>query len=139
MGSLSAKHGWAYKAQTRPLVVFALDRDVALPAQPPPLLPTPVADGDFVLDPALATGGGPLYAQLCVVCHGAGAVSGGVAPDIRASRIVLSRDAFEEVVLRGALRATGMSRFPTLTPDEAESIRHYVRSMARAAGTGGVR
>lgn len=115
MGSLSAKHGWAYRAQTRRLVAFAVDGEVQLPPQPPPLLPTLAGDGDFVVDPARATTGGPLYAQLCVMCHGAGAVSGGVAPDLRASQIVLSRDAFEEVVLRGALRANGMSRFPNLT------------------------
>jgi quinohemoprotein ethanol dehydrogenase len=136
MGSLSAKHGWAYKAQMRRLVVFALDGRVELPPQPPPTLPTLLGDGDFVVDPARAAAGGPLYAQMCVMCHGSGAVSGGVAPDLRASQLVLSRDAYEEVVLRGALRANGMSRFPTLTPDEAENIRHYVRSMVPKVGEG---
>jgi quinohemoprotein ethanol dehydrogenase len=134
LGSLSAKHGWAYKAQTRRLVAFALDGEMELPPQRPPLLPTLAGDADFVVDAARAGAGGPLYAQLCVMCHGAGAVSGGVAPDLRASQIVLVRDAFEDVVLRGALRANGMSRFPTLTPDEAENIRHYVRSMVPTAG-----
>jgi quinohemoprotein ethanol dehydrogenase len=136
LGSLSAKHGWAYKAQMRRLVVFALNAGVQLPSQPPPLLPTLVGNGDFIVDPARAVAGGPVFAQMCVMCHGPGAVSGGIAPDLRASRIVLSRDAFEDVVLRGLLRANGMSRFPSLTPDEAENLRHYVRSMVPTAREG---
>ena len=128
MGSLAAKHGWAYRAQPRRLVAFALDGQVELPPSPPPVLPTLVAGEDFQVDARLAEAGGPIYAGKCVMCHGAGAVSGGVAPDLRASPVVLSREAFEEVVLRGGLRANGMSRFPDLTPEDSEALRHYIRS-----------
>ncbi len=134
MGSLVAKHGWAYRAQPRRLVAFALDGDVKLPPSPPPRLPTLLAGDEFVVDPTLAQAGGVIYAGSCLMCHGAGAVSGGVAPDLRASPVVLSREAFEAVVLEGGLRANGMSRFPDLTPGEAESIRHYIRSRVPAVG-----
>lgn len=53
-----------------------------------------------------------------------------VDPDLRASSLVLSRSTFEDVVVRGSLRANGMSNFPNLSPDEVENIRHYIRSMA---------
>ncbi|MFN2317237.1 MAG: PQQ-dependent dehydrogenase, methanol/ethanol family [Gemmatimonadales bacterium] len=130
MGSLAAKHGWAYKAQPRRLVVFALGGDVALPAAPPPVVPTPIPNGDFVLDQGRAAAGAAVYASSCTMCHGSGAVSGGTAPDLRASSLVLSRSTFEDVVVRGSLRANGMSNFPNLSPDEVENIRHYIRSMA---------
>lgn len=129
MGSLAAKHGWAYKAQPRRLVVFALGGDVTLPAAPAPVVPTPIPNGDFVLDQGRAAAGAGVYASSCTMCHGAGAVSGGTAPDLRASSLVLSRSTFEDVVVRGALRANGMSSFPNLSPDEVENIRHYIRSM----------
>jgi quinohemoprotein ethanol dehydrogenase len=129
LGSLAAKHGWAYRAQTRRLVAFALDADVELPASPAPLRPSPVHDESFVVDLDRAEVGARLYAATCLMCHGAGAVSGGVAPDLRASRILLWREAFEDVVLHGSLRPNGMSAFPNLTPGDAENIRHYVRSM----------
>lgn len=139
MGSLAAKHGWAYRAQPRRLVAFALGADVELPPSPPPLLPEPIRSADFVADRRLAERGAPLYAGACIMCHGAGAVSGGVAPDLRASAVVLSRGAFEEVVLRGARRSMGMGAFADFTPEQAESIRHYIRSQVPAveAGAGG--
>ena len=129
MGSLAAQHGWAYKVQPRRLVVFALGGEVALPAAPPPTPAAPVPHGDFVLDQGRAAAGAGVYAGSCLMCHGAGAVSGGVAPDLRASQVVLSRAAFEDVVMRGSLRANGMSRFPNLSAEEVENIRHYIRSM----------
>lgn len=137
MGSLAAKHGWAYRAQPRRLVAFALGGDAQLPPSPPPVLPQPIRNADFVVDPALAERGGVLYAGACLMCHGAGAVSGGVAPDLRASAIVLSREAFEDVVLRGAFRARGMSRFPDFTPEQAESLRHYIRGQVSAERVAG--
>ncbi len=50
-GSLAAQHGWAYKAQTRRLVTFALDGEVTLPEQPAPVLPVPLHAPDFTVDP----------------------------------------------------------------------------------------
>ncbi len=130
LGSATAQHGWAYKAQPRRLVVFALDGDVELSASPPPVFPQPLASDEFVADPALARAGEETYVRACWLCHGPAAVSGGPAPDLRASAILLSRTAFLNVVLNGSLRENGMPRFPDLSESEAEAIRHYVRSLA---------
>src|SRR3546814_16707760 len=71
--------------------------------------------------------------NLCVGCHGAGAVAGMKAPDLRESPILLkgSEKAFESVVRGGALLANGMPKFPDLTDAELENIRHFVRRHAR--------
>jgi quinohemoprotein ethanol dehydrogenase len=132
LGSLVAKHGWAYKAQPRRLVAFALGGDLELPPSAPPTFPEPLVSSDFVVDTVLANAGGRSYAQLCTMCHSAGAVSGGVAPDLRASPVVLNRDAFLNVVLGGGLLQNGMPRFTSLTEIEAEGIQHYIRSQVPA-------
>lgn len=128
LGSIGAQHGWAYKAQPRRLVTFALDGDVALPAAPPPAFPEPLQSDEFVVDEVLAAAGESPYSGYCMLCHGAAAVSGGLAPDLRASQIVLSRDAFMEVLLGGGLLQNGMPRFSDFTELQADALRHYIRS-----------
>ncbi|MEN8374464.1 MAG: PQQ-dependent dehydrogenase, methanol/ethanol family [Gemmatimonadota bacterium] len=128
LGSLSAEHGWAYRAQRRRLVAFALDGDVELPAQPAPGMPEPLASADFVVDTDLAAGGEELYFRTCWLCHGPAAVSGGVAPDLRASATVLSAETFRDVVQRGARLSRGMPRFSGLTEREVQSLQHYIRA-----------
>ena len=127
-GSIGGQHGWAYKAQPRRLITFALDGGVELPAAPPPAFAEPLVGEDFVVDEALAAAGESPYAGYCMLCHGAAAVSGGMAPDLRASRIVLSRDAFMEVVLGGGLLKSGMPQFSDFTEFQADALRHYIRS-----------
>ncbi|UCF20612.1 MAG: PQQ-dependent dehydrogenase, methanol/ethanol family [Gemmatimonadota bacterium] len=129
LGSATAQHGWAYKAQPRRLVAFALNGEVELPASSPPAFPEPLVSDEFVADPALARAGEETYVRVCWLCHGPAAVSGGTAPDLRASPILLSRTAFLNVVLNGSLRGNGMPRFPDLSESEVEGIRHYVRSL----------
>jgi alcohol dehydrogenase (cytochrome c) len=48
-------------------------------------------------------------------------------PDLRWSGSIRHKDAFYNVVGRGALTAYGMDRFDTsMTPDQIESIRQYL-------------
>jgi quinohemoprotein ethanol dehydrogenase len=128
LGSLVAKHGWAYKAQPRRLIAFAIGGEVELPPSAPPTFPEPLVSADFVVDSVLAEAGGITYAEACTMCHSAGAVSGGVAPDLRASPVVLDREAFMNVVMGGQMLQNGMPRFADLTELEAEGVRHYIRS-----------
>jgi quinohemoprotein ethanol dehydrogenase len=131
VGSLAAQHGWAYQAQVRRLYTFALDGSLPIPEQlNPPTFPTPIAAPDFTVDAALAEEGSWLFKESCLMCHGAGAVSGGYAPDLRASPIVLSEEAFKEVVLNGAKRANGMPDFAYLNDHQIASLRHYIRHQA---------
>jgi hypothetical protein len=62
---------------------------------------------------------------------GRAAVSGGFAPDLRASVIPLSESAFDAVVRGGSLESRGMPRFADLSEADLEDLRHYLRSRAR--------
>ncbi len=75
-----------------------------------------------------------LYTQQCYRCHGAGAASAGVLPDLRRSGTIASPDAWRAVVLDGALEERGMISFKTwLKEDEVEDIRAYVAHRAKIA------
>ena len=132
-GSLAAQHGWKYKAHPRRLYTFALDGTGKVPPSPPPAFAVPVDPPDFVIDEAQAESGRQLYAQSCFLCHGGGAVSGGNAPDLRESPVVLTREAFAAVVVDGAQRMQGMPRFTHFGSAELDSLTHYIRKMARTA------
>jgi quinohemoprotein ethanol dehydrogenase len=93
----------------------------------------PTDDPAFALDSDKAKAGGALYSHACVSCHGGGAVSGGSAPDLRASAIPLDDAAFRKVVVEGERRLKGMPDFPELSDAETESLRHFIRERARAA------
>jgi len=129
-GSIAAQHGWAYEAQPRRLVTFSLEGSMELPPSPPPVVPQPLESPDFVVDEALAARGEPIYKGTCTLCHGPVAVSGGSAPDLRASPIVLSAEAFASVLSGGARREMGMPAFEELTPEDLDGLRHYIRKVA---------
>jgi len=96
-------------------------------------LPTPTPVQKLVLNPPAATadaatvaGGRALFAQYCSVCHGEGAVGGGVTPDLRASSF-LGNDFWYEIVLNGAMKDAGMAPFKSvLDQKDAGAIRAYV-------------
>jgi quinohemoprotein ethanol dehydrogenase len=88
-----------------------------------------VDDPAFRVDPALSLKGRALYDK-CLICHGTGVVAGGFAPDLRASGVPLSADAFA-AVLAGGLASRGMPPFPELTAQDQSALRHYIRDRAR--------
>ncbi|MEQ8234680.1 MAG: c-type cytochrome, partial [Gammaproteobacteria bacterium] len=131
VGSIAAQHGWAYQAQVRRLYTFALDGTQPIPPQTnPPTFPEPLAAPDFVVDASLLDEGSWLYKESCSMCHGGGAVSGGYAPDLRASPIVLSAEAFKAVVVDGAKRQNGMPDFNDFNDHQLAVLRHYIRHQA---------
>jgi quinohemoprotein ethanol dehydrogenase len=129
-GTLAAQHGWQYKAHPRRLYSFALGATQRMPLSPPPAPAVPVDDPGFALEPAKVEQGKVTYSHMCVMCHGGGAVSGGSAPDLRASPIPLSRDGFKQVVIEGARIPKGMPRFP-ISDAELDGLQSYIRSRAR--------
>ncbi len=70
--------------------------------------------------------GGQLYMRFCARCHGAGLVSDGSVPDLR----LLENhwyEAFDAVVLEGAVEGLGMPRFDSvLDADQTANIKAYV-------------
>lgn len=123
--------GWQYGLHTRRLIAFSLEGKADLPKLPPPAYAKPVEAPDFVLNKELAARGKQEYGA-CGGCHGGGAVSGGMAPDLRASPIPLVKEAFEEVVRRGTRTNMGMPAFPDMTQEQLISIMHYIRQEAHA-------
>src|SRR4029453_16100523 len=85
------------------------------------------------LDPALVKQGLGLYTQWCSVCHGAGAESGGVLPDLRKSKPeVLALPNLKAVVLQGAYQSRGMPNLSQWVREpDVEAIHAYL--LARRA------
>ncbi len=129
-GSLTAQHGWAYGVHPRRLITFSLEGDTPLPPSPPPAVPEPLVDPSFEIDPALASTGDEIYRAKCVVCHGPVAVSGGNTPDLRASAVPLSYEAFADIVMGGARVPRGMPRFAELGEADVTALQHYIRTQA---------
>jgi quinohemoprotein ethanol dehydrogenase len=114
------------------LLTFVLDGKAPLPPTPPRKPAVPLEAAEFHVDTAKAAVGAREYAQ-CTLCHGMGVVAGGIAPDLRASPVPLSAEDFVHVVRDGALQARGMPRFPELTDNQLDSLRHFFRLKAREA------
>jgi quinohemoprotein ethanol dehydrogenase len=130
-GTLAAQHGWPYKAHPRRLYTFALDGDAPMPSSPPPQAALPIDDPALAVDAAKSAEGGTIYARSCALCHGGGAVSGGSAPDLRASPVPLSRESFTAVVVKGERTLAGMPAFPAFGERELDALSSYVRTRAR--------
>ncbi len=123
---------WNYTTQKWRVLTFALDGKDRLPA-PDTSVPPYADDAAFNVDPAKATAGGGIFAQRCAICHGAGALSGGAAPDLLRSPIPLDGAGFTAVLHEGLLAPRGMPRFEELSPAEIDQLRHYIRQRAREA------
>jgi quinohemoprotein ethanol dehydrogenase len=132
-----SKTGWGYKTQMRRLITFSLDGKVKVPAQAAKVAVKPLMDDDFKIDEEKAKAGAGVYGgKACVLCHGAGVIAGSMAPDLRASDMVLQENAemFKSIVHGGALLRNGMPSFPKLKDEDLEALRHYIRQEARKAG-----
>ncbi len=130
--NLEVDHGWAYGQQTRRLVTFSLEGHATLPTQPPPGPAQPIVMDFFEVDAALAAQGADEYGR-CGYCHGPGAKSGGMAPDLRASALIASAEAFAGVVRDGERMHNGMPRYAHLSDAQLLALRHYLRQEAEAA------
>ncbi len=112
------------------LLVYKLGGTATLP----PPVPAPVQ----VLNPPPAFGtrtqlthGAQLYDRFCGTCHGAEGQSHGMFPDLRYSGALQNADAFQTIVLKGALSQNGMVSFKSaLSPADAEDIRAYITARA---------
>jgi quinohemoprotein ethanol dehydrogenase len=129
-GSVSAQWGWDSRIHPKRLLTFTLDGNAVIPPTAPPRTIVPVVAEGTQVDSVKATAGAHLYAR-CLLCHGTGVVAGGIAPDLRASPVVLAPKSFAAVVRDGALVSRGMPGFPEFTAAQLDSLRQYVRLMAR--------
>ncbi len=76
----------------------------------------------------------------CYRCHGAGAQSAGVLPDLRRSAALSDRELWKAIVIDGALEPRGMASFRQwLSPEQAEDIRAYVALKSSIAVKAGMK
>ncbi len=111
------------------LLTFKLGGTATLP----PRAPEPARVQAFTAPP-IATAqtvseGELLFARNCMACHGAGAVGGGVIPDLRhISPEVAS--GFKAIVRDGTLRTRGMPAFARLSETDLDAILAYLQKRA---------
>src|SRR5262249_48747656 len=73
-----------------------------------------------------------IFTDQCGRCHGHGAQSAGVTPDLRRSAALSDPALWRSIVLDGALEPAGMRGLKQwLTPEQAESVRAYVALKAK--------
>ena len=118
-----------YHTLGRRVLTFALGGTATLPKAEVVEL-QPMDDPDYKSQPALEKRGDTLFHTSCLGCHGVAAVPAGHAPDLRASPIPASKDAFETVVRGGVLLERGMPAYSELKDSELEALRQYLRSRA---------
>jgi PQQ-dependent dehydrogenase (methanol/ethanol family) len=105
------------------MLAFKLGGNASLPPVPPRAVPVPPpleASADTVARGEL------VYVQHCLICHGAGAISGGSVPDLR-MMTAETHAQFEAIVLEGIRGSRGMVAFADLlSPDDARAVHAYV-------------
>ena len=126
----------AYARQPGRVVVFRLSGTAKLPADPDRAPPPNPAKEQW---PAAAVASGEkLFGRYCARCHGAGAASANVVPDLRRSTALSERETWKAIVHDGALEANGMigwSKF--LDEAQIEDIRGFVSSKAQVLKASG--
>ena len=74
--------------------------------------------------------GAAVYTQFCMACHGFGAISGGVLPDLRRAPSLQDANGWAQTV-HGARAANSMPDFTQWVSDgDAEAVRAYVAQEA---------
>jgi alcohol dehydrogenase (cytochrome c)/quinohemoprotein ethanol dehydrogenase len=107
------------------ILTYKTGGQAALPAAPEMVTAAPPPDNFGTAEQIGA--GASLYTRYCSSCHGVGAISGGTLPDLRHSAMAASSEAFQGVVLTGAMLDTGMASFAeVLNQEEAEAIRAFI-------------
>ena len=115
------------------VIAFRLGGDATLPAATP-VAPAPLNPPTELFTDNEVNDGRLLYTQNCYRCHGAGAQSAGVLPDLRRSGALADRVAWGAIVNDGALESKGMVSFKRwLKPEQVEDIRAYVALKAKIA------
>ncbi len=118
------------RANRSRLLIFSLDGEGVLPPAPELEMAPIVPPAQFASEEMIGQGAG-LYGLFCGNCHGGAVVQVGILPDLRRTVRLNSQEAFDAVVLDGALAGTGMASFDEeLDPADTQAIRAYI--IARA-------
>jgi quinohemoprotein ethanol dehydrogenase len=131
-GSMSEPGGlrMTYRDGGRGLFVFALDGKALEPTHAVAKV-VPIDIPDFNPDDDKVKRGEHLFDNNCNYCHGTDALSGGQAPDLRASPLAADRKILGQIVLGGVLQLQGMPRYPDFSDDDVNALYHYIRWRVR--------
>lgn len=141
--AVSAGYGGAYPLSTgyvdgpqriQPngrMLVFKLGGTAKLPPYDAPAL-APANPPSDKFTPQQIAQGADIFEGNCGLCHGAGARSSGLVPDLRRSGALSDREAWAAVVHGGILKDRGMVSFAKwFKPAEIEAVRAYVGEQAK--------
>ena len=135
-----AGYGGAYgigvaadEAKVRPngrVLIFKLGGGAKLPPVRGSLAPPTIVAESFTK--AQVDSGRFVFTDQCGRCHGHGAQSAGVLPDLRRSAALSDPALWRSIVLDGALESAGMRGLKQwVSPEQAESVRAYVSLKAK--------
>lgn len=114
------------KMQNGVILAFKIGGKATLPYEPIPLDPPTPSNERFT--PAQVETGAKYFLMYCTICH-----SGPVNPDLRRSALLRDKEAWQKVVIDGALADNGMASFAAyMKPEEAEGVRAYLNGQAKA-------
>jgi quinohemoprotein ethanol dehydrogenase len=118
------------------LLVFKLGGAAELPApQPLPSLEVSVLESEASAEEVRE--GFVLFNSYCVVCHGFGAVGGGVLPDLRLSE-ESTYATWDQIVLEGSFSSRGMPSFANhVSSEQLGLIKSYVIDRRNALAVSG--
>lgn len=113
------------------MLVFKLGGTETLPKYVSPELAPPNPPSETFTAQQIAMGK-DIYEGNCGICHGGGARSSGLVPDLRRASALADKTLWSEVVHGGILRDQGMVSFAKwFSQDEIEAVRAYVGEQAR--------
>ena len=117
------------------VLVFKLGGTGTLPPYESPDL-APANPPSEAFTPQQIALGKEVYEGNCGICHGGGARSSGLIPDLRRSGALTDRVTWSEVVHGGILKDQGMVSFAKwFSKDEIEAVRGYVGVQAKFLAT----
>ena len=129
-GSQAAHFGRVESTNEGKIFSFRLGGKADMPETPKRVLP-PLYAPDIEADPATVERGRDLYGRYCTRCHGVGAHSSGLYPDLRRSAPEI-HEVWDAIVLDGIFSNRGMAGFrDALDEDDVAAIHAYVASRAR--------
>jgi quinohemoprotein ethanol dehydrogenase len=131
-GSMSEPGGlrMSYRDGGRGLFVFALDGKAPGPTRAVAKV-VPIDVPGFHPDEDKVKRGEHLFDNNCNYCHGTDALSGGQAPDLRASPLAADRRTLGQIVRGGALELRGMPKYSDFSDEDVNALYHYIRWRAR--------
>lgn len=115
------------------ILTFRIGGTDSLPAPAPATAPHVPAPPEPFASAEIIAQGKDLFYQRCWFCHGDGAASGGITPDLRYSNAE-THASWDAIVLGGSLQLNGMPGFSgMLSKEDNDALHAYVLERTRLA------